>query len=141
MIEMLPVLNVRERTMVQYMTEAIRAEPARRFVVFLGNGHTTKLADVPIPGRPSMASVLMSQEKSLLSLNTLAIKYTFWGCLSEHDCGLHEFEFPSLHDELVILGEGVHMGYTSRGPQDSYDGTIILKHTTPAKPAADVPLP
>ena len=142
LIEKLPGLIVRERSMAKYMIAAMRAEPSRRFVVFLGNGHTSKLADVPIPGRPSMASALASQVKSLLSLNIAAIKYTFWGCLSERDCGKHEFEQPTpLREELVKRGSGIHIGYPGQGPQGAYDGTIIFENTTPAKPAVDVATP
>lgn len=137
-IEKLPMLIVRERAMAQYMIEAMKEEPARHFVVFLGNGHTSKVADVPIPGRPSMASVLLSQDKTLLSLNTMAVKYTFWGCLSEQNCGLQEFEVPTpLREALIDRGKGVHMGYVGQGPPGSYDGSIIFLNTTPAKPAVD----
>ena len=121
-IEKIPGLIIRDRVMTQYMVDAIRAEPARRFVVFVGNGHTGKVADAPIPGRPSMAAILAPQVKSPLSLNTMAIKYLFGGCLSPSNYDRQEFELPTpLHEEVANRGKGVHMGYTSQDPQNAYD--------------------
>ena len=138
LLALIPAVIVRDRAMAQHMTDAMHADPARRFVILAGNAHTGKLADGMLPGVQSMASILLPQVKSLLSLNTAALKGAFWGWVLGRDPGPSELELPApLREELTKRGAGVHMGYA--GPSASpnaFDGTIIFEHSTPAEPAA-----
>lgn len=141
-LAMLPELLLRDSAMAQHMADAMRTDTSRRFVVLAGNAHTGKLADDPFPGMRSMASILAPQFESLLSLNTAAMSGAWWGCA--HDCGLHELDdlLPlGLRDELARRGPGVHMGYTGRRAQDTYDGTVIFERATAAEPAASAAWP
>lgn len=132
----LPRLIMRDRAMARHMCDATRADPARRFVVLAGNAHTNKLATGGIPGKPPMASILMQDVKSILSLNTMAMKYNFWACSANQGCGPQELPF---NEKLANRGAGVHMGYDSTFNQDgSYDGIIIFEHTTPAPPGVSL---
>jgi uncharacterized iron-regulated protein len=143
MIAMLPGIVVRDRAMAQNISDAIRADPARRFVILAGNAHTSKSVEGTLPGVQSMASILVPQVKSLMSLNTAAPKMSFWAWVLGRDPGPSEFEFPTpVREEITKLGEGVHMGYAGPGasPKD-YDGTIIFGRTTPAEPAAGTAKP
>lgn len=123
---------IRDRIMAQLVGDAVRSDPARRFVVLLGGAHISKLGGTPFPGIDSMASILVAEGLTMTSLMSTHLGGSFWGCLiTGGNCGPHEFPEFLLDAQAAGRSPGVHMSDESPG----YDGLIIFERVTAAEPA------
>jgi hypothetical protein len=130
-LNMIATMPVRNRVMAQLLGDAVRSDPARRFVVLLDRAHISKLG-VPLPGVDSMASILASEGVSLTSLTTIFLEGSLWGCpIDGGNCGPLEFPKPM----IPRLSGGRSPGVYLSGEFPGYDGLIVFGRVTAAEPA------
>jgi hypothetical protein len=132
MRDMFAKTTIRDRIMAQLIGDAARRDPTRRFVVVLGGAHLSKVSGAPLPGIDSMASILVSEGVSPISLNVTHLGGSFWGCLiTGGNCGPHEFPDFMLTARAAGRTPGVLL--TDEFP--GYDGLIVFERVTAAEPA------
>jgi hypothetical protein len=118
--------------MAELVSDVVRSDSARRFVVVLGGAHISKQGGTPFPGVESMASILVSQGVPLTSLNVTHLGGSFWGCLiTGGNCGPHEF--PEFMLDAQAAGRVPGVSLTDEFP--GYDGLIVFERVTAAEPA------
>jgi hypothetical protein len=123
---------IRDRIMAELVSDVVRSDSARRFVVVLGGAHISKLGGTPFPGVESMASILVSQGVPITSLNVTHLGGSFWGCLiTGGNCGPHEF--PEFLLDAQAAGRAPGVSLTDEFP--GYDGLIVFERVTAAEPA------
>jgi hypothetical protein len=108
--------TVRDRVMAQLVGDALRSDPARRFVVLLGAVHTNRLKGVPYAGGNSVASLLAPEVESL-TLSTSALGGAAWACLPGGS-GFGPLPFPPSNEQRTARGAGVYLS----GELQDYDG-------------------
>lgn len=130
---MIALTTIRDRIMAQLVGDAVRSDPARRFVVLLGGAHISKVSGVPFPGVDSMASLLMSEGVAVTSLTAIFMEGAFWGCLVDGggNCGPHEFPKGGFDAQVAGRSPGVYLSDEMPG----FDGLIVFERVTAAEPA------